>query len=216
MKYVALLIIPATVVVAILSKDIIYTLYGHSYDLAPLFLSLYILAFLYTGLGSIVITYLFSSIGETRVVFKWNLINLLVFLPLAPILTMLYSVPGLVVAFLTSALISLSYAVFIAIKKINVNFDLKASIRIYLASFLSAIPIVAFLQFSSLNSFFNVIICGLIYLFTYLTLLPLIGAINTTDLENFRIVFKRLKFVWPIVRLGLIYEGRILRLRYPP
>ncbi|MEM3437855.1 MAG: oligosaccharide flippase family protein, partial [Nitrososphaerales archaeon] len=61
-KYVALLIIPATVIIAILSKDIVYTLYGYSYDLAPLFLSLYILQFLYTGFGSIVITYLFSGI----------------------------------------------------------------------------------------------------------------------------------------------------------
>jgi len=212
-KYVALLIIPAIVVVAILSKDIVYTLYGHGFDLAPSFLSLYILAFLYTGFGSIVLTYLFSGIGETRIIFNWNLINLSIFLPLAPILTMLYGVPGLIVAFLISSLLSLSYGLLIAIKRINVDFDLKASLRIYLASFLSAIPILAFLQFSFLNSFFNVIICGLIFLITYITLLPLTGAIHESDLENFKIIFKRLKIVWPIIKLGLIYEGKILNLK---
>jgi O-antigen/teichoic acid export membrane protein len=215
-KYVALLIVPATVVVAILSKDIVNTLYGYSYNLAPLFLSLYILTFLYTGLGSIVLGYLFSGIGETKVVFKWNLINLSIFLPLAPILTMLYSVQGLIFAFLASSLLSLAYAIFIAIKRINVKFDLKASIKIYLASFLSTIPILVFLQFSSLNSFFNLIICGLIFLFTYLTLIPLIGAINESDLENFKIIFIRLKIVWPIIKLGLIYETKILNLRLKP
>ena len=215
-KYVALLIVPATTIVAILSKDIVNTLYGYSYNLAPLFLSLYILAFLYTGLGSIVLGYLFSGIGETKVVFKWNLINLSIFLPLAPILTMFYSVQGLIFAFLASSLLSLAYAIFIAIKRINVKFDLKASIKIYLASFLSTIPILVLLQFSSLNSFFNLIICGLIFLFTYLTLIPLIGAINESDLENFKIIFKRLKIVWPIIKLGLIYETKILNLRLKP
>ncbi|MCP8317326.1 MAG: oligosaccharide flippase family protein [archaeon] len=212
-KYTALLIIPATVVMTILSKDLVYTLYGYSYDLAPSFLSFYILALLYTGFGSIVLTYLFSGIGETKVVFKWNLINLLIFLLLAPMLTMLYSVPGLIFAFLTSSLLSLAYAIFIAIKRINVNFDLKASLRIYLASFLSAIPIITFLNFSSLNSFFNIIICSSIFLIAYLTFIPLTGAIKESDLENFKLIFKRFKIVWPIIKLGLIYEDKVLNSR---
>ncbi|MEM3538317.1 MAG: polysaccharide biosynthesis C-terminal domain-containing protein, partial [Nitrososphaerales archaeon] len=185
----------------------------YSYDLAPLFLSLYILQFLYTGFGSIVITYLFSGIGETRIIFKWNLINISIFLLLAPLLTMFYHVTGLIFTFLTSALISLSYAILIAIKRINVNFDIKASLRIYLASILSAIPIIVFLKFSSLNSFFNLIFCSLLFLIIYITLIPLIGAIQESDLENFKLIFKRIKIVWPIVKLGLIYEGKILNLR---
>jgi O-antigen/teichoic acid export membrane protein len=64
--------------------------YGSSYGSAPLFL--------YSGLGSIVFSYLFNGIGETKVVFKCSLINLLVFLPLAPALTIAYHVPGLIVA----------------------------------------------------------------------------------------------------------------------
>ena len=199
---------------AILSKDIVYILYGHSYNLTPFFLSLYILQFLYTGLGSVVLGYLFNGIGETRVVFNWNLINLSIFLPLAPILTMFYGVPGLIVAFLLSSLLSLFYGLRIAIKRINVNIDLKASLRICLASFLSAIPIIAFLQFSSLNSFYNVIICGSIFLIIYFTVLPLTGAIQESDLENFKIILRRLKIVWPIVRLAIIYEAKILNLRY--
>ncbi|MEM1546778.1 MAG: oligosaccharide flippase family protein [Candidatus Methanomethylicia archaeon] len=212
-KYTALLIIPAAIIIAILSRDVVYTLYGCSYNLAPLFLSLYILQFLYAGFGSIVLGYLFSGIGETRIILKSNLINLSIFIPLAPLLTMLYSVSGLILALLTSSLPSLSYAVFIAIKRINVNFDLKASLRIYLASFLSAIPIVVLLQFSPLNSLLNLIIASSIFLITYITLIPLIGAINKSDLDNFKLMFGRLKIVWSIVKLVLIYEGRILNLR---
>jgi O-antigen/teichoic acid export membrane protein len=214
-KYTALFIVPAAVVVATLSKDLVYTLYGRSYSSAPTFLSLYVLIFLYTGAGSIVITHLFSGIGETSVVFRCNLINLLVFLPLVPILTMLHGVPGLIVAFLISGLVSLAYGLFIAAKKIRVKPDLKASSRIYLSSFLSAIPLLAFLHVSPLTGLLNVITSGFLFLFVYLTLIPLTGAIAHTDLENLRLILSRIKVVWPLIRPVLTYEAKLL-LTSPP
>ncbi|MFQ6081226.1 MAG: flippase [Candidatus Bathyarchaeia archaeon] len=209
-KYTALFTVPAAVLVATLSKDLVYTLYGHSYSSAPTFLSLYILTFLYTGAGSIVITYLFSGIGETSTVFKCNLINLLVFLPLAPTLTMLYGVPGLIVAFLISGLTSLAYGLFIATKKIQVNLDLKASSRIYLSSFLSAIPLLAFLHISPLHGLPNVLTSGSLFLLTYLTLIPLTGAITHTDLESLKLILSRIKTLWPLIRPVLTYEAKLL------
>jgi len=209
-KYTALFIVPATVIAATLSKDLVYTLYGHNYSSAPTFLSLYVLTFLYAGLGSIVLGYLFSGIGETSSVFKCNLINLLVFVPLAPILIMLYGVPGLIVAFLTSGIISLAYGLFIATTKIHANLDLKASSRIYLSSLLSTIPLLAFLHISPFNSLPNLIIGGSLFLLTYLTLTPLTGAITHTDLENLNLILNRIKIVWPLIRPVLTYEAKLL------
>jgi len=211
-KYTALFTVPATVLVATLSKDLVYTLYGHSYRSAPTFLSLYILTFLYTGAGSIVLGYLFGGIGETSTVFKLNLINLLVFLPLAPVLTMLYGAPGSIVALLISGFISLAYGLFIATKKIHVKPDFKASSRIYLSSFLSAIPVLAFLYVSPFNGLPNVLISGSLFLLTYLTLTPLIGAITHTDLESLKPILSRIKILWPIIRPVLAYQDKLLNL----
>jgi len=211
-KYTALFIVPATVLVVTLSKDLVYTLYGHTYSSAPAFLSLYILIFLYAGAGSIVIIYLFSGIGETGTVFKCNLINLLVFLPLAPLLTMLYGVPGSIVALLISGLISLAYGLFIAAKKIHVKPDFKASSRIYLSSFLSTIPVLAFLYVSPFNGLPNVLISGSLFLLIYLTLAPLTGAITHTDLENLKLILSRIKIIWPLIRPVLAYEAKLLNL----
>jgi len=209
-KYTALLIIPATVIVAILSKDIVYTLYGYSYGSAPFFLQLYILTFLYSGLGSMVLSYLFNGIGETKVVFKSSLINLLIFLPLAPTLTIPYHVPGLIVASLVSGLLSLAYGLFIAVKKIHVSLDLKASLSIYLASFASAIPVFALLHILPFNNLLNLAINGTMFLFTYLTILPLTGAIHQPDLENLILIFGNLKIVWPLLKPVLAYEAKLL------
>jgi O-antigen/teichoic acid export membrane protein len=211
-KYTALLIIPATLIVAILSKDIVSTLYGYSYGSAPFFLQLYILSFLYSGLGSIVLSYLFNGIGETKVVFKYSLINLLIFLPLAPALTIAYHVPGLIVASLTSSLLPLAYGLFIATKKIHVNLDLKASLRIYLASFISAIPVLALLYIMPLNSLLNLAINVPIFLLAYLILLPITGAIQQSDIDNFKLMFNKLKMVWPLLKPVLAFEAKLLNL----
>lgn len=209
-KYTALLIIPATVIVTILSRDIVYTLYGQYYSLAPFFLQLYILTFLYSGLGSLVLGYMFNGIGETIVVFKSSLINLLVFLPLAPALTMPYRVPGLIIASLVSGLLSLAYGLFVAIRKIHVSLDLKASLGIYSASLLSAIPVLVLLYIMPLNNVFNLAINGLTFLLTYLTLLPLTRAIHQNDLKNLKLMFSNLKIVWPLLKPLLAYEAKLL------
>jgi O-antigen/teichoic acid export membrane protein len=209
-KYTALLIIPATVIVATLSKDIVQTLYGYNYKLAPFFLTLYILTFLYTGAGSIVLIHLFNGTGQTKTVFKYNLINLLVFLPLAPMLTMLYGVPGLIITFLISNLLSLTYGLTVAIKKFNVNLDFKASLKIYTASFLSAIPTLLFLHLSPFNNLPNLIIGGSLYLLAYLTLIPITGAITQTDIQNLTPILRKIKTLWPLLKPILTYQTKLL------
>jgi O-antigen/teichoic acid export membrane protein len=208
-KYTALLIIPATIIVAILSKNIVQTLYGQSYHLAPHFLSLYILTYLYTGAGSIVLTHLFNGTGQTKTVLKYNLLNLLAFLPLAPTLTMSYGIPGLITALLTSNLISLTYGLTTATKKFNLTPDFKASLKIYTAAFLSALPTLLFLQLSPLQNLPNLIIGGGLYLLTYLTLTPLTGAITRSDIQNLTTILQKIKTLWPIIKPILTYQTRL-------
>jgi len=207
-KYTALLIVPASTALAVLSKDIIYLIYGRSYSLAPSFLSLYALTFLYAGIGSAVLSYFFNGTGETGVVFKSNLINLIVFLPLASALTMLYRVPGLIIALLVSGIFPLFYGLFVAKKKFQAGIDALASIKIYAASFISAIVALAFTIFLR-NRLINVVFGGLIFVLAYLTLLPLIGGISAYDLENFELMFRN-KSLWFIIKPIIKYEKKLL------
>ncbi len=211
-KYASLLIIPATLVVVILATDIVNTFYGQSYDLAPSFLQLYVLTFLKTGLGSMVLGHLFNGIGENKVAFRLNLINLLSFLPLAPILIIYYNVPGLIIAYLTSRLFALAYGLFIAVKKFHVSPNLKSSLRIYLTSFLSAIPTLLFLHLSSLNSLINLIIGGSLFLLTYITITPLTGATTQTDIKNLTTILNKIKILWPIIKPILTYQTILLKI----
>lgn len=211
-KYTAILIVPASIGMAVLSRDLVYLIYGRSYWLAPLFLSLYALTFLYAGLGSLVLTHFFSGIGETKVVFKSNLINLFAFLPFAYALTMLYRVPGLIIALLVSGIFPLSYSLFIAKKKFQAGFDAKASLKIYLASSLSALLTFTFIHLYHQSSFINVVVGVPIFLIAYLTLLPLVRGVSEQDLDNFELIFGKNRVLKPIIKSLRAYEDELLRL----
>ncbi len=209
-KYSALLIIPATVIVVFLAKDIVLTLYGSSYNSAPLFFQFYILSFLLTGFGSVVLGYLFNGAGQTKTVFKYNLIYLIIFLPLSPILTSLYGVVGLIVAFLLCNMFSLVYGLSVAIKNFHVKLDLKASMKIYFASFLSALPIILLTTIFPLNGVPSLVINFPIFLLIYLMLLPVTGAIDQSDIENFQMMFGKIKLAWYILKPIVKFESKLL------
>jgi len=209
-KYVALLIVPASIALATLSKELITLLYGPGYGLAPMFLTLYALTFLHAGLGSPILDHFFSGIGRTGTVFKWNLIHLSIFLPLGYTLTMLYGASGLIVALLVSSAFPLSYGLLIAKREFRVSLDTGASLRIYIASSISALPTLVLLRLSPFNSLVNTILGGLIFLSTYLTLSPLMGSIQPSDLDNFKLMFSKNRALWSIFKLLIAYEGKLL------
>lgn len=212
-KYTALLLIPASVAIAVMSKDLVFTFFGLDYGLAPTFVAFYILMNLYAGFGNAVFGFLFNGIGRTDVVLKSSLINLLVFAPLAPLLTASYGITGFIAALFTSSFCSLLYQLLTAVKKINVSLDISSSAKIYLASAISALFLLTFLVASPFNGILNLIFGGTIFGFMYLTLLPIIGVVNTTDIEIFRLLFHKIKSVWHILKLLLSYEAKVLKYR---
>lgn len=209
-KYTALLIVPASAAIAVMSKDLVFTFFGPDFNLAPTFVAFYILMNLYAGFGSAVFGFLFSGIGRTDIVLKSSLINLLVFVPLAPLLTASYGIMGLIATLFISVFCSLLYLLLTAVKKINASLNVSASAKIYLASAISALFSLTFLSASPFGSIPNLIFGGTIFIFAYLTLLPAIGVINLTDIEIFKMMFHKIKSLWPILKLLLSYEMKVL------
>jgi len=209
-KYAALLVVPASLAISVLSNDLVFTFYGTEYGLAPMFVAFYVLINLLTGFGRGVFLFLFNGIGRTDVVLKASLVGLIVFVPLAPLLVSLYGVMGLIAALLVSSICSVIYELINAIKKVNVSLDFVSSAKIYFASAISALLVFLFLTISPFIGIMNLIFGGAIFLFTYLTMLPIIGTLNDTDIDIFKTLFQKIKGIWPIVKLVLVYEKKIL------
>ena len=75
-KYTAMITLPLTLLIIALSSPISYLVYGASYSYVPLFLSLYLLSYVFEGLGGITLSNLILGLGETRVVVYTSLITL--------------------------------------------------------------------------------------------------------------------------------------------
>ena len=212
-KYVALLVLPASMALAVLSKDAVSTLYGSQYQLAPSYLTLYTLSFLCAGWGMLVVGNLFNSQGDTKSTFKIGLVGLAISAPLSLVLTVLYGVTGLIASGLTSSFLSTVYGLSLVHRRYAINIDWNSSLRIGLASFTSALLVYIFLTFVPIHtSILRLATGGALYLFLFLTSAPLLGAIEKLDIDNLDTLVKGIPLIYPAAKLILDFEKKILDL----
>ncbi len=208
-RYTSLLIVPASVAVMVLSRDISRIVYGPSYGFTPIFLSLYVAVFLFLGLGYQILGSFFNGVGATKLTLRTNLINMGVFVPLASLLVPIYGVLGLIFSFLVSTLVSTLYGLSLVRKKFGISFKPIGLPGVYAASALSALPVLFFLQLFDFGSIVNLVVGASLFLFIYLTSAPLLGAIRASDIGNLKTIFKELK-IWPILKPIFTYESKII------
>ena len=212
-KYTAAILVPASVFVIVMSRELVSVIYGQAYSMAPEFLSLYSIVFLYAGLGSVVWESFFQGVGWTRVNLKATLIYSALLIPLTFILTGRYAVPGLIVGFLASRLASTIYSFSVALRRLHVSIDVRSSILTYIASAISATPLLLLVAYSRLPSLINLALGIVVFTLLYLTLMPIIGGINQGDIENFKLMFKGVKPLKPLINIILNYEAKLARHR---
>ena len=218
-KYTSLLIIPASLALIIFSNDIVYIIYGLQYQLAPSYLALYTLSFLYAGLGNLVIGNLFSGQGDTKTILRINLVSLAFSLPLAPILTLLYDVSGLISSVLISQLASTVYGLFLVRRKYKLSLDWISSLRIGAASSSSALLVYLFLISVPLsNPVYKLVAGGLLYVTSFLIFISLTGAVNFIDVVNLREILSKLGPLTPLFNIPLNLVEKTLTLLHskPP
>ncbi|MEM2960850.1 MAG: oligosaccharide flippase family protein, partial [Candidatus Bathyarchaeia archaeon] len=212
-KYTSLLIIPASLAVAVLSKEAVYTLYGSQYELAPSYLSLYVLSYVWAGLGMLVWSSFFNGQGDTRATLIIHLINLALTVPIAFVMISLYGVPGQIISLLITDFLFSICALFLAHKKYKVIPDWASFTRTVAASFCSALLVYTFLIFASLpNHILNLAVGGLIYLASFLAFAPLFKVVSKEDIRNLDEMTKGLTTIYPIVKRILSLEEKILAL----
>jgi len=217
-KYTSLLVIPASFAVAVLSNEAVYTLYGSQYGFAPSYLALYVLSFLCTGLGMLVVGNFFNGQGDTKTTLRINLVNLGLYTPLVSVMTFLYSVPGLIASLIISQFLSAIYALFLARKKYVVTVDFTSSIRIGVAALSSALLTYLFLTLVPLfNPVYKLVVGGLLYAISFLIFAPLTGAVNISDIVNLREILSELGPLTPLFNIPLnLVEKTLMYLQSRP
>jgi stage V sporulation protein B len=145
-KYSCLLMIPATTLVAIFSKQIVELIYtSPSYSPAAQYLAVSVLIYYLVGAGFLGLTSLFNGIGKTKLTFKFTLIYFFVTIILSPFFAQTYGTIGVIVAHLIAGALATIYGAYIAIKQLKIKFDFTHTSRVYLATLISCPLPLAFL-----------------------------------------------------------------------
>ena len=212
-KYTTLIVVPIVVLIIIFSKEIVLLLYGSSYELAALFLSLYCLPYLLVGIGYLNLTSMFNGLGKSRTTFKSILITFIIILVFFPIFTSLYGIIGMIFSYIFARIGSTCYEMYVAKKSFTIKFRHKPIAKIYLVGLVSAVlPFLIFEIFISIG-LFTILIGGLMYAVIYTTLVPLIGVINTSELKTLGGIISKTRIPNSLINLFMRYQEKILAIR---
>ena len=208
-KYMSLLMVPAITIIIIFSKELIDIIYGTSFLSAAFFLSLSAIPFFLVSLGRFTLGSLFNGLGETKATLKMTLINFIVFISLAPLLTKTHNVPGLIIALLFSGSASTILGAYMAKTKFDAQPDYKNMVKIYVVASISALPALLTIHFLPLQPLLKVLVGSSTYLFTYATIIPLVRIINGAELEGICQTINKIRLLKSLAKPLLTYTRKL-------
>jgi len=202
-KYTSLFALPATVALMVLSSTIIHTLYADKWLYSPLFLSLYLVQYLFISVGGATKDTLLQGLGQTKFLLKLRILTLCIGVPLAVLIIPQFGIVGLILTSLFASLPDLSIGSYWIWKRYQARVDFSSSAKILMACALAGATTYLFINSFSAASWILLTTGAVLFLFVYLISISLIGAVNHTDVNNLRIMFSGLGIVSKLMEIPL-------------
>jgi O-antigen/teichoic acid export membrane protein len=184
-KYASLLVVPVAAVVMVLAKPGISILFP-SYTAAPLFLSLLAINYLYVAFGSLSVSNLINSQGQTRFSLRLSLITFAIGFPMSIFLISRFGILGLIVTSLTAGLPSLTVALHWLKKRYDVTIDWKSSAKILLSGGAASLITYELITHFISRNLVALVVGAIVFLFVFLNAIILTGAITRSDIDTLR------------------------------
>jgi stage V sporulation protein B len=232
-KYTAVLLVPATMMLISLATPLVNTLFPKDgilpslfvanaepkFPYAPLFLALSAVINLFVLVGNISLGTFQIGIRKTNQVMKQSVLSLVVGLPLAYLLVAYlastggpsFAVIGGIIGALIASIPGMVWGLVWIWKNYGAKADFGVSAKIFAASALASV--VTFLLISILNLpwIFTLVAGFVVFVVVFLTAAPLLGAVNRMDIENFRTMFSGLGVVSTILSVPLLFMRKMCK-----
>jgi O-antigen/teichoic acid export membrane protein len=211
-KYTAILLVPATTAVMVLSKPMIGTLFGEKWAHAPFFLTLYVINYLFTIFGNLSLGSLLTGLGKTKIQMKLSLITLIVGVPLSLLLIPAMGIVGLIITSITAGIPSMCLGLHWMWKSYKAKADIKSSIKILIASSIAATAAFIIINLLKCADWIELTVGGFTFIAMYLTMAPTIGAINQADISNLKTMFSGLGVTSKLLNIPLATMEKLSKL----
>ena len=211
-KYTAILLVPATTAMMVLSKPMISALFGEKWTYAPFFLTLYVINNFYVIFGALILGSLLAGLGETKIQMKLSLITLTFGMPLAFLLIPSMGIVGLILTSIAAGIPSMLLGLYLIWKRYKAKVDIKSSTKILAASAIAAATTYLMLNLIASADWIELAFGGATFLTTYLITAPLIGAINTSDIKNLKTMFSDLRIISKLLNIPLNFMDKLTKM----
>ncbi|MBE3115941.1 oligosaccharide flippase family protein [Candidatus Bathyarchaeota archaeon] len=198
-KYAALLVVPVAALIMAVSKPAVSTLFGDTYQIAPLFLALLAISYLYVALGSLSTGNLIISQGKTTLSLKFALLTVAIGFPMGYILIMQFGAIGLIVSSLISGLPSFFISLAWVKKHYKVTVDWRSSAKILLSSGLASALTYLFIEQLSFASWVELILGVGVFILVFGSASLLTRAIDRSDIYSLQTMTSGLGLIGKIL-----------------
>ena len=208
-KYTAILLVPATMAMMVLSKPLVCALFGQKWTHAPFFLTLYVVTYLFILLGSLIGGPLLQGTGQTTMLLKLALLTLFLGIPLALILIPALGIVGVILSPLVAGMPSLFWGLHWIWRHYKARVDYVSSAKILVASALATAVTYIFINFSITTEWIQIAIGGTIFVTVYILVAPTLGAITPSDIRNLRAMLSGLGPITKLVNIPLTIAEKV-------
>lgn len=185
-KYTSILVVPATMILMVLSGPMIGTLFGEKYVYGPFFLTISVAGTLLAVVGSVSVSSFLSGLGETKMLMKQNVLTIIVGLPLGIYLIPTLGIVGLIMATIFAMAVGDFWMLHWIWRHYEATADFKSSIKILVASAIAAFASYLPTVFLTTADWIKLITGLGIFITVYVLSAPIIGAVSLTDINNLR------------------------------
>lgn len=179
-----LLVVPVAALVMSLSQPAVSTLFGTTYETAPLFLALLAVSYLYTAFGNLSTGNLLNSQGQTKLMLKLTLLTTTIGIPMGAILILQFGVIGLITTLLVAGIPSLCIALYWIKKHYGVTVDWFSSAKIVFSSALSAALTYAIIFQLDFASWIRLLLGTVVFVLILIPTLLFTRSITRSDISN--------------------------------
>jgi O-antigen/teichoic acid export membrane protein len=185
-KYGALLTIPVTLLIMVLSEPIVFAVITTEYTQAPFFLSFYVILYLYSGVGNLSLGNFLNGQNKTQITMRMSIITLCMGLVLGWIFISQLGVVGMIATSLIAGFPSLVFGSWWVKKNFGASVDFVSSSKILLASVIAAVFTHLLLAPINYGYWIELVVGVASFLSVYLVTAPLIRAVDRKDVRNLR------------------------------
>ncbi|MFH2110720.1 MAG: oligosaccharide flippase family protein [Candidatus Bathyarchaeota archaeon] len=183
-KYTTFITLPVALCLVALSEAVIAVVYGGGYPLAAVFMKVYLILFLFEGIGGLSLGNLVVGVGEAKVALAANLLTVLVGAPMSLVLIPLYGIWGLLATLIVAPRVGALFMLWWVWKSLGFTVDWGASLRLYVAGLAAFLTASLALIFTGISGWAAILLGGGLFAASYLITVPALGALRKSDLDD--------------------------------